>query len=323
MSRGIGQELENGVQIESWAHPLARSRAPPARGTVQKPLERQHKKHKLRQLLDRAVDVPIDVRSVRINKRLRRAISAAAAAAERTEQHCNRLPRLYLTPSPCNPNPTVCIRYSPLQLRSGLRCCWIFGVSTHPPALCNLGCAMSADVETLPVAPAEEEGPKSPAKKAGSKKKKSGKGKNQQGRYSALLVEIVQRLGARNGSSLATIYKEAKTVPWFNEHQGRTYLRYALRALVLNGTLNQVKGRGANGSFKVTKKADVGQGAKKKKASNSASASSSSSGVKKSHKKGASKNASSSKKSRPSSSSKDRSKSKKGKATKKSKSKKA
>ncbi|XP_072437884.1 histone H1.10 [Chiloscyllium punctatum] len=178
---------------------------------------------------------------------------------------------------------------------------------------------MSADVETLPVAPAEEEGQKSPAKKAGSKKKKSGKGKNQQGRYSALLVEIVQRLGARNGSSLATIYKEAKTVPWFNEHQGRTYLRYALRALVLNGTLNQVKGRGANGSFKVIKKSDAGQAAKKKKASISAS----SSGVKKSHKKGASKNADSSKKSRPGSSSKDRSKNKKGKATKKSKSKKA
>ncbi|GCC17916.1 hypothetical protein chiPu_0017731 [Chiloscyllium punctatum] len=183
---------------------------------------------------------------------------------------------------------------------------------------------MSADVETLPVAPAEEEGQKSPAKKAGSKKKKSGKGKNQQGRYSALLVEIVQRLGARNGSSLATIYKEAKTVPWFNEHQGRTYLRYALRALVLNGTLNQVKGRGANGSFKVIKKSDAGQAAKKKKASISASgSSSSSSGVKKSHKKGASKNADSSKKSRPGSSSKDRSKNKKGKATKKSKSKKA
>ncbi|XP_048404098.1 histone H1.10 [Stegostoma tigrinum] len=180
---------------------------------------------------------------------------------------------------------------------------------------------MSADVETLPVAPAEGEGQKSPAKKAGSKKKKSGKGKNQQGKYSALLVEIVQRLGARNGSSLATIYKEAKTVPWFNERQGRTYLRYAVRALVLNGTLNQVKGRGANGSFKI-KKSETGQAAKKKKAASAST--SSSSAVKKSHKKGASsKKAESSRKSRPASSSKDRSKSKKGKANKKSKSKKA
>lgn len=178
---------------------------------------------------------------------------------------------------------------------------------------------MSADVETLPVAPAEEEEEKSPAKKAGSKKKKSGKGKNQQGKYSALLVEIVQRLGARNGSSLATIYKEAKTVPWFNEQQGRTYLRYALRALVLNGTLNQVKGKGANGSFKITKKGEAGQAAKKKKASSSAS---SSSAAKRSHKKGASSRKTENRKSSKSRSgtpSKDRSKSKKSKSNKKSK----
>ncbi|XP_067908271.1 histone H1x [Heterodontus francisci] len=146
---------------------------------------------------------------------------------------------------------------------------------------------MSAEVETLPVAPAEEEGEKCPAPKAGSKKKKSGKGKNQQGKYSALLLEIVQRLGARNGSSLTTIYKQAKMVPWFNERQGRTYLRYALRALVLNGTLNQVKGKGANGSFKVTKKGEAGQAAKKKKSS----ASSSRSTKKSSKKSGSSKKA--------------------------------
>ncbi|XP_078066123.1 histone H1.10 [Mustelus asterias] len=174
---------------------------------------------------------------------------------------------------------------------------------------------MSEDVETLPVAPAEDEEEKSPAKKAGSKKKKSGKGKNQQGKYSALLVEIVQRLGARNGSSLATIYKEAKTVPWFNERQGRTYLRYALRALVINGTLNQVKGKGANGSFKITKQGEAVQAAKKK-----ASSSASSSAAKKSHKKGASSKKTDSRKStksRSGTSSKDRSK--KSKSSKKSK----
>ncbi|GCC17915.1 hypothetical protein chiPu_0017730 [Chiloscyllium punctatum] len=69
----------------AWGHPLARSRAPAARGTAQKPLERRCKKHKLRQLLDRAVDVPIDVRSERINKQLRRANSAARARAESGE----------------------------------------------------------------------------------------------------------------------------------------------------------------------------------------------------------------------------------------------
>ncbi|XP_078399235.1 histone H1.10 isoform X2 [Cetorhinus maximus] len=188
---------------------------------------------------------------------------------------------------------------------------------------------MSAEVETLPVAPAEEEEEKSPAKKAGSKKKKSGKGKNQQGKYSALLVEIVQRLGARNGSSLATIYKEAKTVPWFNERQGRTYLRYALRALVLNGTLNQVKGKGANGSFKITKKGEAGQAAKNKKKSSGSgsgggsgsSGGGSGSSSAKSHKKGASGKKAESRKNPKSrsGSSKDRSKSKKGKGSKGSK----
>ncbi|XP_038668063.1 histone H1.10 [Scyliorhinus canicula] len=176
---------------------------------------------------------------------------------------------------------------------------------------------MSADVETLPVAPAEDEEEKSPARKAGSKKKKSGKGKNQQGKYSALLVEIVGRLGARNGSSLATIYKEAKNVSWFNERQGRTYLRYALRALVLNGTLDQVRGKGANGSFKITKKGEAGQAAKKKKEKAAAAASSS---TKRSHKKGASsKNTEKRKesKSRSGTPSKSRSKSKGSKKSKK------
>ncbi|GCB84826.1 histone H1.10 [Scyliorhinus torazame] len=175
---------------------------------------------------------------------------------------------------------------------------------------------MSADVETLPVAPAEEEEEKSPARKAGSKKKKSGKGKNQQGKYSALLVEIVGRLGARNGSSLATIYKEAKNVSWFNERQGRTYLRYALRALVLNGTLDQVRGKGANGSFKITKKGEAGQAAKKKKSAAAAASTS----AKRSHKKGASsKNTEKRKetKSRSGTPSKSRSKSKGSKKSKK------
>ncbi|XP_059799897.1 histone H1.10 [Hypanus sabinus] len=164
---------------------------------------------------------------------------------------------------------------------------------------------MASEVESFPDAPAEEEGEekKSVVKKSGSKKKK----KNQQGKYSALLVEIVQRLGARNGSSLAMICKEARKVPWFDDQHGRIYLRYALRALLFNGTLNQVKGKGANGSFKLTKKGECRQAAKKKWA---ASASAAKSG-KKSRKPPKSKSHSGS------------SKSKKGKSPKKSKSRKA
>lgn len=163
---------------------------------------------------------------------------------------------------------------------------------------------MASEVESFPDAPAEEEGEEktTAVKKSGSKKKK-----NQQGKYSALLVEIVHRLGARNGSSLAMICKEARKVPWFDDQHGRIYLRYALRALVINGTLNQVKGKGANGSFKLTKKGESRQAAKKKWA---ASASAAKSG-KKSRKPPKSKSHSGS------------SKSKKGKSPKKSKSRKA
>uniref|UniRef100_UPI00398E477E histone H1.10 n=1 Tax=Pristiophorus japonicus TaxID=55135 RepID=UPI00398E477E len=187
---------------------------------------------------------------------------------------------------------------------------------------------MSTEVESLPVAPAEEEEEeeeeqqeqKSPVKKAASKKKKSGKGKNQPGRYSSLLVEIVERLGARNGSSLATIYKEAKLEPWFDMLQGRTYLRYSLQALVTNGTLIQVTGRGANGSFKMAKRTDGGGSSTRKKRSaptprsSSSSSSGSSSRAKKSSKKsGGGKKAESSRKS-PKSRSGTPSKSKKGKS---------
>ncbi|XP_051874473.1 histone H1.10 [Pristis pectinata] len=171
---------------------------------------------------------------------------------------------------------------------------------------------MAAEVESRPVAAAdeeEEEEKKITVKKSGSKKKK-----NQQGKYSSLLVEIVQRLASRNGSSLAMICKEARKVPWFDDQHGRIYLRYALRALLLNGTLNQVKGKGANGSFKLTKKRESGQAAKKKC---SASGSANRSGKK------SSKKPESRKSQKGKSHSGSSSKSKKGKASKKSKSKKA
>ncbi|XP_055985457.1 histone H1.10 [Sorex fumeus] len=91
--------------------------------------------------------------------------------------------------------------------------------------------------------------PLAPAKKRKSKKKK-----NQPGKYSQLVVETIRRLGERHGSSLARIYAEAKKVAWFDQQNGRTYLKYSIKALVQNDTLLQVKGTGANGSFKLNRK---------------------------------------------------------------------
>nr|XP_045009010.1 histone H1.10 [Jaculus jaculus] len=90
--------------------------------------------------------------------------------------------------------------------------------------------------------------PPAPAKKRKNRKK------NQPGKYSQLVVETIRRLGERGGSSLARIYAEARKVPWFDQQNGRTYLKYSIRALVQNDTLLQVKGTGANGSFKLNRK---------------------------------------------------------------------
>ncbi|XP_007948837.1 histone H1.10 [Orycteropus afer afer] len=93
-----------------------------------------------------------------------------------------------------------------------------------------------------------------------SKKRKNSKKKNQPGKYSQLVVETIRRLGERNGSSLAKIYTEAKKVAWFDQQNGRTYLKYSIKALVQNDTLLQVKGTGANGSFKLNRKKLEGGG---------------------------------------------------------------
>lgn len=97
-------------------------------------------------------------------------------------------------------------------------------------------------------------------------KRRKNRKKNQPGKYSQLVVETIRKLGERGGSSLARIYAEARKVAWFDQQNGRTYLKYSIRALVQNDTLLQVKGTGANGSFKLNRKKLEG-GAEKRGAS--------------------------------------------------------
>ncbi|NXT03168.1 H1X protein, partial [Jacana jacana] len=121
------------------------------------------------------------------------------------------------------------------------------------------------EAEEVPLAPEKKAAAKK-AKAGGgsslspSKKKKNNKKKNQPGKYSQLVVETIRKLGERNGSSLAKIYNEAKKVAWFDQQNGRTYLKYSIKALVQNDTLLQVKGTGANGSFKLNRKKLEGGG---------------------------------------------------------------
>ncbi|ROL50706.1 Myosin heavy chain, fast skeletal muscle [Anabarilius grahami] len=124
---------------------------------------------------------------------------------------------------------------------------------------------MSAEVEESAPAPAPAPAPAAtkakkasgnkakPAVSASPAKKKKKKSKGP-GKYSQLVIDAIRTLGEKNGSSLFKIYNEAKKVSWFDQQNGRMYLRYSIRALLLNDTLVQVKGLGANGSFKLNKK---------------------------------------------------------------------
>ncbi|KAM3914264.1 histone H1.10-like [Leptodactylus fuscus] len=108
--------------------------------------------------------------------------------------------------------------------------------------------------ETVPSSEEDEEAERSSRSRGKGATKRGKKKKNQPGRYSQLVVDTIRKLGERNGSSLAKIYGEAKKVPWFDQQNGRTYLKYSVKALVQNDTLLQVKGQGANGSFRLNKK---------------------------------------------------------------------
>uniref|UniRef100_A0A2K6EQW3 H1.10 linker histone n=1 Tax=Propithecus coquereli TaxID=379532 RepID=A0A2K6EQW3_PROCO len=120
---------------------------------------------------------------------------------------------------------------------------------------------MSVELEEALLLTTAEGTPRMAETKPGGGKRKSGrKKKNQPGKYSQLVVETIRRLGERNGSSLARVYAEARKVPWFDQRNGRTYLKYSIKALVQNDTLLQVKGTGANGSFKLNRKKLEGGG---------------------------------------------------------------
>ncbi|XP_062853069.1 histone H1.10 [Trichomycterus rosablanca] len=126
---------------------------------------------------------------------------------------------------------------------------------------------MSSQMEEM--APAAPGTPSAPAKPAANKKKspaskakqvvkpnsarKKPKKSKGPGKYSQLVIDTIRSLGERGGSSLVRIYKEARKESWFDQQHGRVYLRSSIRALLLNDTLVQVKGLGANGSFKLNK----------------------------------------------------------------------
>ncbi|OCT55800.1 hypothetical protein XELAEV_18003747mg, partial [Xenopus laevis] len=118
--------------------------------------------------------------------------------------------------------------------------------------------------ETAPP-PAE---PAAKAKKKQQPKKAAAKANEPSGpSASDLLVKAVSACKERSGVSLAAL-KKALAAGGYDVDKNNSRLKLALKALVIKGTLTQVKGTGASGSFKLNKKQLEGKDkavAKKKK----------------------------------------------------------
>ncbi|OCT58933.1 hypothetical protein XELAEV_18001422mg, partial [Xenopus laevis] len=106
--------------------------------------------------------------------------------------------------------------------------------------------------ETAPAPPPAE--PAAKAKKIQQPKKAAAKAKKPSGpSASDLLVKAVSASKERSGVSLAAL-KKALAAGGYDVDKNNSRLKLALKALVTKGTLTQVKGTGASGSFKLNKK---------------------------------------------------------------------
>ncbi|KAK2914437.1 hypothetical protein Q8A67_002836 [Cirrhinus molitorella] len=100
--------------------------------------------------------------------------------------------------------------------------------------------------ETAP-APAAAPPAKAPKKKSAAKTKKAGPG------VGDLIVKAVSASKERSGVSLAAL-KKALAAGGYDVEKNNSRVKIAIKSLVTKGTLVQVKGTGASGSFKLNKK---------------------------------------------------------------------
>uniref|UniRef100_A0A671SJX0 Histone H1 n=1 Tax=Sinocyclocheilus anshuiensis TaxID=1608454 RepID=A0A671SJX0_9TELE len=99
--------------------------------------------------------------------------------------------------------------------------------------------------ETAPAAAAPLA--KAPKKKSAAKAKKAGPG------VGDLIVKAVSASKERSGVSLAAL-KKALAAGGYDVEKKNSRIKLAIKSLVTKGTLLQVKGTGASGSFKISKK---------------------------------------------------------------------
>ncbi|KTG43457.1 hypothetical protein cypCar_00048597 [Cyprinus carpio] len=88
---------------------------------------------------------------------------------------------------------------------------------------------------------------KAPKKKSAAKAKKAGPGVGE------LIVKAVSASKERSGVSLAAL-KKALAAGGYDVEKNNSRVKLAIKSLVTKGALVQVKGTGASGSFKVSKK---------------------------------------------------------------------
>ncbi len=99
--------------------------------------------------------------------------------------------------------------------------------------------------ETAPAAAAPPA--KAPKKKSTAKAKKAGPA------VADLIVKAVSASKERSGVSLAAL-KKALAAGGYDVEKNNSRVKLAIKSLVTKGTLLQVKGTGASGSFKISKK---------------------------------------------------------------------
>ncbi len=88
---------------------------------------------------------------------------------------------------------------------------------------------------------------KAPKKKSAAKAKKAGPG------IGDLIVKALSSSKERSGVSLAAL-KKALAAAGYDVEKTNSRVKLAIKSLVTKGTLLQVKGTGASGSFKINKK---------------------------------------------------------------------
>ncbi len=88
---------------------------------------------------------------------------------------------------------------------------------------------------------------KAPKKKSAAKAKKAGPG------VGDLIVKALSSSKERSGVSLAAL-KKALAAAGYDVEKNNSRVKLAIKSMVTKGTLLQVKGTGASGSFKISKK---------------------------------------------------------------------